>query len=78
MSYDEPLKLERIAVISFFNFSPGTFKQTLKQFTTSISVIIIFSDDVPIIISFLSGLGGFFLIRTRRAYKKVFENLGPI
>lgn len=64
--------------ISFLSFKDGTFMHTLKQSTTSISFKISFIEVVPIIISFLSALGGFFLIKTKRVCKIGFENLGPI
>lgn len=64
--------------MSFWSFKDGIFILTLKQSTISISFNIFFIDVVPIIISFLLELGGFFLISTKRVYKIGFENLGPI
>lgn len=56
----------------------GTATVVLKQLITSNYSKMSFIEVVPMINNFLSALGGFFLIKTKRAYKTRLENLGPI
>ena len=61
------LKLLRIVVSSWLEYTLGTCNTVLKQEITSSSDRMFFIEVVPMMRSFLSAFGGFFLISTSKA-----------
>lgn len=63
--------------ISFYYFNAPTVTLMSKLFVISKSLRILPALLVPIISNLFSFLFGIFFIKTKRAYKTTFENLGP-
>ena len=72
------LKLLRIVVSSVLVWTFGTESTVLKQLMTSRSYRMSRMLVVPMIKSLRSGLGGFFLMRTRSVCRTAFEKRGPM